>query len=216
MAREWSDLGGEAYVLRLTASVRRDGGDLAGALELARTATDLSDRDVDEYFRAAARVTLGSVLLALGRLDEAGDTYREALKLARERGAHDLEARSLIGLASARSPLDDEQDTVALDIARRTEYRLVEGEALTALARAALERTEPAVAAGHARRALTVHRATGHRKGQAQSLDLLGQAVGATGEEDPAPYWREALEILETLGTPLAATLRQRLTGCPA
>ncbi|WP_338898418.1 BTAD domain-containing putative transcriptional regulator [Streptomyces sp. TG1A-60] len=214
MARECGDLGGEAYVLRLTAAARRDAGDLVRALELARAATALSDQDVDGYFRAAARLTLGSVLLALGRHDEASDAYRQALKLARDRGAHDLEARSLIGLASVRHPLDHEQAAEALDIARRTEYRLVEGEALTALARADLDRSEPTVAAAHAREALAVHRATGHRKGQALALDILGQAVDATGEEDPAPYWKEALEILHTLGpSRVAEAIRQRLTS---
>ncbi|MEU1183665.1 BTAD domain-containing putative transcriptional regulator [Streptomyces sp. NPDC005820] len=201
-ARECGDLGGEAYVLRLTASARRDAGDLVHALELARTATALSDQDVDGYFRAAARLTLGSVLLALDRPGEASDAWREALKLARERGAHDLEARSLIGLASCWRPLDREQVATALSIARRTEYVLVEGEALTVLARGGLEHGEPAVAAGYARQALAMHRRSGHRKGQAKALDLLGQAVDATGEEDPAPYWREAREIFRALGVP--------------
>ncbi|KND34186.1 BTAD domain-containing putative transcriptional regulator [Streptomyces acidiscabies] len=211
MARECGDLGGEAYVLRLTASADRDAGDLGRALERATTATALSDQDVDDYFRAAARLTLGSVLLALGRGGEASDTWREALKLARERGAHDLEARSLIALAAVRRPLDREQAATALDIARRTEYVLVEGEALTVLARGGLDHGEPATAAGHARRALALHRDSGHRKGQAQALDLLGRAVDATGEEDPAPYWREALAIFDAIGDRRAAVLRQRL-----
>ncbi|WP_416970484.1 BTAD domain-containing putative transcriptional regulator [Streptomyces sp. 4F14] len=211
MARECGDLGGEAYVLRLTASADRDAGDLGRALELARTATDLSDQDVDDYFRAAARLTLGSVLLALGRRGEASDAWREALKLARERGAHDLEARSLIALAAVRRPLDREQAAAALEIARRTEYVLVEAEALTALARGGLEHGEPDIAAGHARQALDLHRRSGHRRGQAQALDLLGRAVDATGDEDPAPYWREALEIFDATGDRRAAVLRRRL-----
>lgn len=211
MAREYGDLGGEAYVLRLTASARRDAGDLDRALELARAATALSDQDVDVYFRAAARLTLGSVLLDLGRHGEASEAWREALKLARERGAHDLEARSLIGLASVRRPLDREQVATALGIARRTEYVLVEGEALTVLARGGLEHGEPAVAADYARQALAMHRHSGHRKGQAQALDLLGRAVDAMGEEDPAPYWREALEIFDTLGHSRAAAPLPRL-----
>ncbi|MGJ5826237.1 BTAD domain-containing putative transcriptional regulator [Streptomyces ossamyceticus] len=211
MARECGDLGGEAYALRLTASAGRDAGDLVRALELARTAAALSDQDIDDYFRAAARLTLGSVLLALGRHGEASDAWREALKLARERGAHDLEARSLIGLASGRRPLDREQAATALEIARRTEYVLVQGEALTVLARGGLEHGEPAVAADYARQALAMHRRSGHRKGQAQALDLLGRAVDATREEDPAPYRREALEIFDALGDRHAAALRRRL-----
>ncbi|MFM9444868.1 BTAD domain-containing putative transcriptional regulator [Streptomyces acidiscabies] len=216
MARECGDLGGEAYVLRLTASADRDAGDLGRALERARTATALSDQDVDDYFRAAARLTLGSVLLALGRGGEASDVWREALKLARERGAHDLEARSLIALATVRRPLDREQAATALDIARRTEYVLVEAEALTVLARGDLEHGEPATAAGHARRALAMHRDSGHRKGQAQALDLLGRAVDTTGEEEPAPYWREALAIFDAIGDRRAAALRRRLVMADA
>lgn len=60
-----------------------------------------------------------------------------------------------------------------------------------------------------------MHRATGHRKGQAQALDLLGRAVDTTAEEDPAPYWNEAPEIFDALTSPHAATLRQRLTDRP-
>ncbi len=216
MARRRGDPGSKAYVLRLQASARRDTGDLAGALELAERATGLSDQDVDEYFRAASRVTLGGVLLALGRGPEAAVTYGEALKLARERGALDLEARALLGLASVRHPLDREQAARALAVARHSEYVLVEGEALTVLARGGLQHGEPAVAGAYARRALAVHRGTGHRKGQALALDLLGRAADATGEEDPAPYWREALEIFDVLGAPDAAVVRRRLATAGA
>lgn len=211
MARESDDPGSKAYVLRLQASARRDTGDLVGALELAERATGLSDQDIDEYFRAASRVTLGGVLLALGRHSEAAVTYREALKLACERGAHDLEARALLGLASVRHPMDREQAAQALAIARHSEYLLVEGEALTVLARGGLQHGEPAIAADYARQALAVHRDTGHRKGQALALDFLGRAADETGEEDPAPYWQEALEIFDALGAPDAAVVRQRL-----
>jgi tetratricopeptide (TPR) repeat protein/transcriptional regulator with XRE-family HTH domain len=211
MAQESGDLGSEAYVLRLQASARRDTGDLTGALELARTATALSDDDVDEYFRSAARITLGGILLALDRRAEAADAYREALNLARERGAQDLEARSVLGLASVQHPLDREQAAQALAIARHSEYLLVEGEALTVLARGGLQHGEPAIAAAYARQALTLHRGTGHRKGQAQALDLLGRIADAGGWEDPAPYWREALQVFDALGAFDAAAVRQRL-----
>ncbi|WP_416973001.1 BTAD domain-containing putative transcriptional regulator [Streptomyces sp. 4F14] len=177
MARRSNDSGVEAYVLRLTASARRDSGDPDGALELALKAVELSDEDVDEYFRAAARVTLGGVLLALDRRDRAAEAYREALKLARERGAYDQEARALLGLASVAVPTDLAQAREALALARRTEYVLVEGEALTVLARGALERGDRTTAATHAREALAVHRGTGHRKGQVQALGLLDRAT---------------------------------------
>lgn len=203
MARESGEQDSEAYVLRFQASVHRDTGDLTTALELATTATDLTDQDGEHYYyRAGVRTVLGSVLLALGRADEADVVYREALKLAEEAGADDLQARALLGLAAVTDPPDREQVSRALDIARGTEHLLVEGEALTALAGAELLHGAPATAAARAREALSVHRATGRRRAQAETLDILGRAVDATGEEDPAGYRREAAEIFRTLGIP--------------
>ncbi|WP_234317492.1 hypothetical protein [Streptomyces stelliscabiei] len=47
-----------------------------------------------------------------------------------------------------------------------------------------------------------MHRSTGWRKAQAEALDIIGRAVAATGEEDPAPYRTEAAEIFRSLGIP--------------
>ncbi|SPF02797.1 BTAD domain-containing putative transcriptional regulator [Streptomyces sp. MA5143a] len=203
MVRESGEQGSEAYVLRFQSSVHRDTGDLTTALDMATTATRLFDEDGEEYYRADARIALGSVLLALDRPDEAEVVYREALKLAEERGADELRARALLGLAAVTDPPDREQVCRALDIARGTEHLLVEAEALTALAGAELRHGEAATAAAHAREALAVHRGTGHRKAQAEALDILGRAVAATGEEDPAPYRQEAGEIFRALGIPV-------------
>jgi tetratricopeptide (TPR) repeat protein len=204
MARESGEQDSEAYVLRFQASVHRDAGDLTTALELATTATDLTDRDGEHYYyRSGVRIVLGSVLLALGRADEADVVYQEALKLAEEAGANDLRARALLGLAAVTDPPDRERVSHALDIARGTEHLLVEAEALTALAGAELRHGEAATAAALAREALAMHRSTGRRKAQAEALDILGRAVAATGEEDPAPYRQEADEIFRSLGIPV-------------
>ncbi|MEH0429963.1 BTAD domain-containing putative transcriptional regulator [Streptomyces stelliscabiei] len=200
MVRESGEQGSEAYVLRFQSSVHRDAGDLTTALDMATTATRLFDQDGEEYYRADARITLGSVLLALGRPGEADVVYREALKLAEERGADELRARALLGLAAITDPPDREQISHALDVARGTEHLLVEAEALTALADAELRHGEAATAI--AREALAVHRSTGWRKAQAEALDIIGRAVAATGEEDPAPYRTEAAEIFRSLGIP--------------
>jgi tetratricopeptide (TPR) repeat protein len=205
MVRESGEQGSEAYVLRFQSSLHRDNGDLTTALDMATTATRLFDQDGEEYYRADARIALGSVLLALGRPGEAAVVYREALKLAEERGADELRARALLGLAAVTALPDREQISRALDIARGTEHLLVQAEALTALAGAELRHGEAAVAVGHAREALAVHRSTGWRKAQADTLDILGRAVDATGEEDPAPYRTEAAEIFRSLGIPASA-----------
>ncbi|MDW8806191.1 BTAD domain-containing putative transcriptional regulator [Streptomyces scabiei] len=202
MVRESGEQGSEAYVLRFQSSLHRDNGDLTTALDMATTATRLFDQDGEEYYRADARIALGSVLLALGRPGEAEVVHREALKLAEERGADELRARALLGLAAVTALPDREQISRALDIARGTEHLLVQAEALTALAGAELLHGEAAVAAAHAREALAMHRGTGWRRAQAEALDLLGRAVTATGEEDPAPYRQEAAEIFRALGIP--------------
>jgi DNA-binding SARP family transcriptional activator/tetratricopeptide (TPR) repeat protein/DNA-binding XRE family transcriptional regulator len=204
MARESGEQDSEAYVLRFQASVHRDTGDLTTALELATTATGLTDQDGEHYYyRAGVRIVLGSVLLALGRADEADVVYQGALKLAEEADANDLRARALLGLAAVTDPPDRGQISHALDIARGTEHLLVEAEALTALAGAELRHGEAATAAARAREALAMHRSTGRRKAQAEALDILGGAVAATGEEDPAPYRQEAAEIFRSLGIPV-------------
>ncbi|WP_181811057.1 BTAD domain-containing putative transcriptional regulator [Streptomyces ipomoeae] len=211
LAREVGDQDTEAFVLRLAARIRCDTGDLAGALEAARTAAALSDEDGDDHSRATAQLALGGVLLAVGRRDDAATAFEEALAPARERGARDIEARSLLGLASVPVPTDRRRATAALELARRSEYRLVENEALTVLARCALEHGEPAVAVEYGRQALDAHRESGYRKGQAEALDILGRAAAATAGADPVPYWTEALEILDALGAPGATALRHRL-----
>ncbi|MFD9038936.1 BTAD domain-containing putative transcriptional regulator [Streptomyces bottropensis] len=200
MVRESGEQGSEAYVLRFQSSVHRDTGDLTTALDMATTATRLFDQDGEEHYRADARIALGSVLLVLGRPGEADVVYREALKLAEERGADELRARALLGLAAVTHPPDREQISRALDIARGTEHLMVQGEALTALARAELLHGEAATAAARAHEALAVHRGTGWRRALAESLDILGRAVAATGEEDPAPYRKEAQDIFRALG----------------
>ncbi|MCL6733203.1 ATP-binding protein, partial [Streptomyces neyagawaensis] len=210
MSQEDSDVGSEAYVLRLKAAARQDLGDLTAALELALKAAELSELSVHDYYRAAARITLGGVLLALGRRGEAAQVYREALKQAHEHGAFDLEARALLGLASVPDPADREQAARALALARRAEYVLVEGEALIVLARAALQHGEPAVAADHARQALALHRTAAHPQGQAHSLDLLARALDARGGKADDTDGRaanrhreEARQIFRTLGVPV-------------
>ncbi|MDX3847138.1 BTAD domain-containing putative transcriptional regulator [Streptomyces europaeiscabiei] len=213
LAQEVGDLDTEAFTLRLAARIRCDTGDLTGALAAAGTAAALSDEDGDEHSRATAQLALGGVLLAVGRRDEATTAYQEALALARKRGAHDIEARSLLGLASVLAPTDRRRAAAALDLARRSEYRLVEDEALTVLARCGLEHGEPAVAVDYGRQALAAHRTSGYRKGQAETLDILGRAAATMPGADPVPYWTEALEILDALGAPEATALRHRIAG---
>ncbi|MFK0113874.1 BTAD domain-containing putative transcriptional regulator [Streptomyces sp. NPDC091217] len=213
LAREVGNQDLESFALRLDARIRCDAGDLAGALEAVRAAVALSQEDGDGPGRTNAQLDLGGVLLAVGRRDEAAVAFEEALTTARERGARNIEARSLLGLASASFPADRQRATAALELARSSEYRLVEDEALTVLARCGLEHGDPAAAVEYGRQALAAHRESGYRKGQAQALDILGRAAVMTPGADPLPYWSEALGILDAVGAPEATALRHRIIG---
>ncbi|MDX3639815.1 BTAD domain-containing putative transcriptional regulator [Streptomyces sp. MB09-02B] len=212
-AHDVGDPDTEAFVLRLTAWIRGDTGDLAGALEAATASVGLSDETADEHNSASSRIVFGGTLLAVGRRAEAETAYQEALALARGRDARDLEARALLGLASVPVPTDRGRARAALELAHRSEYRLVEDQALTVLARCGLEHGEPHTAVEYGTRALAAHRASGYRRGQAEALEILGRAAATASGADPSPYWTEALEIFDALGAPAATALRHRLAA---
>jgi hypothetical protein len=82
---------------------------------------------------------------------------------------------------------------------------VLEARARTALADIQAEMGDPG-AVEEAERALELHRATGHRPGEAQTLALLGRL--STGEQS-LRYQLAAIELFEELGAPEAAELRE-------
>jgi tetratricopeptide (TPR) repeat protein len=59
---------------------------------------------------------------------------------------------------------------------------------------------------------LEIERASGHRWGEALSLEVLGHALFHTeGMEAARPYWEAALQIFTELGAPEAEEVRARL-----
>ena len=67
-------------------------------------------------------------------------------------------------------------------------------------------------AINYARRALEIHRDTGHRLGEAQTLLALGQVLNDTGQTDTAlANWRMALAIFTAIGTPEVEDVRTLL-----
>lgn len=130
------------------------------------------------------------------RAGEAGAPRQEALKFAAEAGYRQGETVALTGLAQAQADLGDYDTAVttaeqALDVARKTRLRLLEGHALVALASISLDRGQQADARAHAAAALAVHRETGHMLGQSRAerlLGLLGEAqAGSPLQESRAP-----------------------------
>jgi hypothetical protein len=126
---------------------------------------------------------------------------QEALRYAREAGDRYCEAISQVGLAASHHRLGaaDEALRWALAAARRSRecgYRLVEGQAVTALAAVHAGRSGPddEEAVRLARAALAIHVQTGHLVGQAHALLILAAVSG-----HPDGPRREAGDILDRM-----------------
>lgn len=93
------------------------------------------------------------------------------------------EVAALVGLAVAGRHLGEAEAArchaeQALALAHQAGYRLLEGDARTALGAVELDRGHGGRAVELARQALAAHRRTGYRPGERRARDLLDQALG--------------------------------------
>ncbi len=197
--REIGDRGTEVETGISLAGVLRDAGDRTAAFAQAQAVLTLA-RDIE--FRQGevdALNVLGSVHLRLGQRGVAVDHYRQALGLARDTGWRYGETRALIGLATAKR--DGTEARKAIELAGKVGYRVLEGQARTALAAIQLGRGEADEAAALANEALAAHRETGHRLGEAEALLVLGGVADRTGDPDRAlARRRDATTLLADIG----------------
>ncbi len=120
-----------------------------------------------------AHAALATVHHRFGQRADAVRHYERALELVRNTGDRYPEVDVLIGLAVVTTdPGPAEQ---ALVLAERAGYRALQGQAITALARILLASGRARESAEHARRALAIHRETGHR--QADAVAVLERAT---------------------------------------
>jgi DNA-binding SARP family transcriptional activator len=192
---------------------------LAGRHEEAR-------RYAEEAVRCAqgfgARLRQADAINALGMAHAVGGDHRDAVDCHRDAvrladgttGRQYVEA--LIGLATAYADLGRWPDAQrpalrAAEIAAATGQAALEGWALAVLARIQLGLGTPAAAGEYARRALTRHRATGYRIGEARALVVLGDAASSP---DAREHWRAGLALLTEIGmVPEADEVHARLAG---
>ncbi|MFI7602172.1 BTAD domain-containing putative transcriptional regulator [Actinoplanes sp. NPDC049681] len=181
--REAGSREGEADTMVNMGEANRDAGDPVTAKDLARSGLDLAVDVGDRRIQADAHNLLGSIALRLGDLDDAATHHRDALRLSGEVGHGKGVAAALIGLAEADLGAGRHCDAYdgaveALEVTRRTGFGLLEAEALTVVAAAALTGAATAAeAAGYAQHALAAFRRIGRPAGERLAQRLLDQAL---------------------------------------
>ncbi|GGK66411.1 SARP family transcriptional regulator [Sphaerisporangium melleum] len=168
----------EANSLAWLALVHRDAGRPEQAREVAEEALSLATDIGDRYTEVQALNTLASLRARAGDPAEALRLHGRALATAEEINSPGQVIEASIGLSDAYQHAGEHVTAVdfaeqAVKQASTSGFLVLEGQALTALARAQHGLGRLAEAAAHGRRALDVHRRTGHRIGEARTLALL-------------------------------------------
>ncbi|CAM3738942.1 BTAD domain-containing putative transcriptional regulator [Kibdelosporangium persicum] len=212
--RGTDDVLGQASALDSLASIHADAGRYREARQTATEALELARKIDSLRVESAALNTLGTVHHLQGEPSAALACHSEAHQIAVTAGlSSDLDA--LVGIANANVALGSYAEAsstanLALSRALETGHRLLEGQALSALALNALAVGAEAVSL--ARQALAVHRETGYRLGIARTLRTLGDAVcQVEGTRSALPHWQEAVELFTGIGSPEAIELRRKI-----
>jgi tetratricopeptide (TPR) repeat protein/DNA-binding XRE family transcriptional regulator len=215
LARELGNRCCEVYDLSALASVHRDAGRLTPALELAEAAVTLAREIGDPAVEADALNTLGSVLLCLDRCEQAAERHRQALDLACQTNTRYPQTEALLGLAATwrrqgRHSQAIQHAEQARGLACGGRFRVLEGRMHAILATVHLDLDNCDEAAHHARQAVAVFGAAGHRLYHARALGTLGQALHRAGDAAAARLrWQEALVLLSDLSDAGAADAGQ-------
>jgi len=181
--REAGSREGEADTMVNMGEANREAGAYPEATGLARSGLDLAVDVGDRRIQADAHNLLGSIATRLGDLETAAGEHRDALRLAGEVGHGKGTAAALIGLAEADLAAGRHTEAYdgaveALEVTRRTGFGILEADALTVVAAAALTgAAPPAEATGYARKALAAHRRIGRPNGERLAQRLLDQAL---------------------------------------
>ncbi|MFD7729506.1 BTAD domain-containing putative transcriptional regulator [Kitasatospora phosalacinea] len=199
----------EAVALTCLSSAHTDLGDHPTGQLLAHGALTAARAVRNRALEANAQLALGTAHLRAHRPAEAAAAHREALRLAEAAGDRHPQAAALSGLAAALLDTDPRAALRcagrALGLAREAGFRMLEGDALTVLARVRTRLGEPRAALPLGADALALHRSTGHLPGEARTHLVLALAAAALGADaDAVRHRREALRAARTMGgTPL-------------
>ncbi|WP_280717265.1 BTAD domain-containing putative transcriptional regulator [Kitasatospora sp. MAP5-34] len=171
-----------------------------------------------ELRRAAlARLNLGNLEYMLGRLAEACTIQTEGVAAAREAGDDYMLLRALGALGLIRSDLGDHEEargllTEALAVAEASgnEHMVDTTRGQLALVLVRLGEFEEALTLG--RKSLAAARRDGNPMRVGHNLDEIGLALAGLGRHAEArESWREAAQVLASIGSPQAEEVAARL-----
>jgi tetratricopeptide (TPR) repeat protein/transcriptional regulator with XRE-family HTH domain len=217
LSREFSNPDSETETIRLLADVHAHAGNLDLALELANTALEIAQGIDDRQFEPHAWNVLGDIARRRSRPAVAVEHHRRALQLGRQNEIRFAQVIAEIGTAYAAVDLGQldlacARSADALIQARDARYRLLEGRAMTALATVHLAARDIDAAMRWAHAAIAVHRETGHRPGEADTLLVLGHALHQTGDLTLGrEQWQEAVTLYSSIGSADAGAVQRLL-----
>ncbi|HEY6597000.1 MAG TPA: BTAD domain-containing putative transcriptional regulator [Asanoa sp.] len=216
-AQRLDDPAGLARALRgLANGYVRLGRFADGERHLTR-ALELFAEAADQTSQARGHLDYVALLDRLGLHERAIGQAKRALELSRASGYRTGQARALSSTGWSSGRLGDYRTAIAfceqaLELQRELGDRYGEAETSGALAFAHHQLGELRRAAEYYRRAAALYRESGSRGGEAVSYAGLGDIHHAAGRfESARDTWILALPVLDQLGHPLAAEVRQKL-----
>ncbi|WP_405698015.1 BTAD domain-containing putative transcriptional regulator [Streptomyces sp. NBC_01185] len=193
---------GHAMMLDAVARIRLDLGDHEQALEQAELALTMVEDTKRFWVQAGILNTVAAAHRRLAHPERALRADEQALALARAAMFRRAEADTLLSLSLSQFRLGRSNEArdhagEALRLARTHSFRATEGRVMTALFE-----TVHTTDVGLAQDALAIHRETGHRLGEARTLQALARAHRVTDRATASLMDRQAAEVLTAIGVP--------------
>ncbi|MGX1676348.1 BTAD domain-containing putative transcriptional regulator [Streptomyces sp. NPDC055400] len=177
------------------------------ALEQAMRAFGMAKDKGRRWIQGSILNTVATAHRHLAHFDRSIRLGTQALALSRESRYRRPEADSLVGLSrtlkdTGRNDEARAHAEQALALARAHSFRVVEGQALTVLCDIAASEEAHTTATELGREALTIHRETGHRPGEAHTLMALARAHRKTDGAAAELMRQQAWDIFSDIGMP--------------
>ena len=188
---------GELHTLR---------GDFDEAVDHLSRAVEMATEKSNRWYEGQTRRTLGRCYLAMGRSDDALDCAQRAMELAKEIGDRQAICESHLLLAEASLECGDEKQcdnnlqAVLKLVNDSTADMHIAGEAQRVHGLLEMARSEPASAAQHFGRSVSIFDLIGDRYRSARAHYELGRAFTIAQPERAEEHLTRALNIFRELG----------------